>query len=956
MLCSIALAPAGRRGRTRPARQVHRLAQALILGLLAWAAPAGSVTWLEQAQSDLICAGLADQAERQTLAAPLLPAPIDAKSVTAYFRGPPRDQRHARFRHLTALTAIGWWADQVNDQALRNDVYLNVGVLADRYAAETGDAAFRQAARCARTHLIDASLELERFATVDRLADNLAKLYAAQPPENPVEDWPLLLALRSVSIEPRSRTAISLLATRAVTIAGSTIRANQAERSSRLLATASRGLMTLGDTAKAQQLALQSLTVTGQPPVQNAAWRAMPVLYDVALARNGAADAASLRAMLRPDEPPAGLNDSQAAFESLLRLSMAAETQEQYDDMGRLAGKAFAMLGRMRGLERFPMPFYRHALDELAATRSKDLATLARGDPAFGAKTLSTYMGMYDTLLGQAQNQFVGDAREQAFFQYKIDNNLHAQTELYAAMPRSQADIADSTFRLAQLRSFGRLTLATLSAEIDRAGIDPASRSQVERFFMMTTQSSDFLRDRLESIRIAPGGPPPDGETLWKVFFPLDVYHEETAKQYDRYVAFVREKAPGVTELATPRPLPVREFQRRLQGHEAVVATLVTPLDLYVWAITVSGVTLTRHATPAREIADKVQRLRAGLLPAASGPPAFDAAVAHELYRLIFEPSAAALKGVTNVVWYGHGPLGAVPPAVLVTAPPAKPQLRTPAEFAATRFLVDRHAFAALADLSLFAWHRDRPASGKSEARFLGVGAPMLTTEEIVGAPRSRSYELAGSGEAGLTLDDLQRLPRLAESVDEIRALAGVMGEANSTLWLGPEASERHFEGAKLKDYRTIVLATHGFLPGELADVPEPAVMLALERESRDRFDGILTSREIAGLTLDADLVILSACNTASADGRPRAETFTGLTQAFFAAGTRSLMVSHWPVMSGAAVQLSVGTVERSKSKGVALATSLQQAMQAVRKDGAASAVESHPSYWGPFVIVGDGR
>ena len=124
----------------------------------------------------------------------------------------------------------------------------------------------------------------------------------------------------------------------------------------------------------------------------------------------------------------------------------------------------------------------------------------------------------------------------------------------------------------------------------------------------------------------------------------------------------------------------------------------------------------------------------------------------------------------------------------------------------------------------------------------------------------------------------------------------------------------------------------------------------------RDRFDGILTSREIAGLTLNADLVILSACNTASADGRPRAETFTGLTQAFFMAGTRSLMVSHWPVMSGAAVQLSVGTVERSKGKGVALATGLQQAMQAIRKDGAASAIESHPSYWGPFVIVGDGR
>ena len=196
---------------------MRRLTGAFAAVLFGWGGPAASATWVEQAQADLICSGIADPAEQQTLAAPLLPVPLDAKSVTAYFRGPPRDERHGRFRHLTALAAIGWWADQVNDQALRNDVYLNIGVLADHYAADSGDAVFRQAARCARAHLIDANLALGRYATVDRLADNLAKLYPAQPPANSIEDWPLLLALRSVSIEPRSRTAIALLATRATT-------------------------------------------------------------------------------------------------------------------------------------------------------------------------------------------------------------------------------------------------------------------------------------------------------------------------------------------------------------------------------------------------------------------------------------------------------------------------------------------------------------------------------------------------------------------------------------------------------------------------------------------------------------------------------------------------------------------------------------------------------------------
>ena len=202
------------------------------------------------------------------------------------------------------------------------------------------------------------------------------------------------------------------------------------------------------------------------------------------------------------------------------------------------------------------------------------------------------------------------------------------------------------------------------------------------------------------------------------MFFALDVYHEETAKQYDKYVAFVRQKAPGVTELATPRPLPVREFQRRLQGHEAIVATLVTPLDLYVWAITTSSVTLTRHRDHASgDVASKVQRLRAGLLPGRASLPAFDAAVAHELYRLIFEPSAAALAGVSNVIWYGHGPLGVGPAggarhgAAVEAAGSDSPRSSRRRSSSS----IGMHS-PALADLSLFAWHRDRPAANESGA------------------------------------------------------------------------------------------------------------------------------------------------------------------------------------------------------------------------------------------------
>jgi CHAT domain-containing protein len=757
-------------------------------------------------------------------------------------------------------------------------------------------------------------------------------------------------------LEPRARAGIALLATRATQFAGATASANQSHRASRLLAVTGQGLFALDDTGKAREVALQSLVVTGRPPAAEAAWRAFPTLFDASVRLGGIEDAANLQALLQPPQPPASLRDNQAAFESLLRLSKAAETKEQFDEMARLRASASGTLINLGGPERSSVPFFRHALDELAAERDPNLAQLAKRDPAFGARTLAAYTGAYDTMLRQSQNQFIANAREQLHFQFKIDNSLHALTDLHGAMPRSQADIEDLTFRLAQLRSYGRLTLATLASELDRSNIDPKSRPGVERFFAMSTQSSSFLRSLLQMVRTAPGSPPPDGETLWKVFVALDVYNEESAKQYERYAEFVRRSVPRVADLATPRPLPVREFQRRLGSGEALLATLVTPRDLYVWAVTQSGVTLARQRITEREVTDTVQRLRAGLIPGSSAAtgklPPFDAAAAHELYRLVLAPVEGALKGVTTVVWYGHGPLGSVPPAVLVTALPPKPKLMTPAEFAATKFLVDRFAFAALADLSLFPWHRDQAQAGRREARFLGVGAPMLSAEELSGAPRSRSYELAGA----LDGKALAELPKLAESVDEMKGIAGILGEGNSTLWLGPDAREDRFKGDSLRGYSTIALATHGFLADEVQDVREPSLMLALTPDAKDRYDGILTATEIAGLALDADLVILSACNTAAADGRPRAETFTGLTQAFFTAGTRSMMVSHWPVMSGAAVQLSVATVRGAHEQDLALAKSLQVAMQAARREGAQNPIESHPSYWGPFVIVGDGR
>ena len=934
-----------------------RSVQVLVLfaGIALQSPPALAVTWIEQAEAGLTCTGLASPAERAQLGADAVPVSAGTQAVNTYFTAAPRNKRHARYRHLVVLAAIAWWADTINDQTLRANADFSAGLLAGRYLGEHQDVLFRQISRCSLVHLISVAQAHDKVEHVDKLAMRLAADVGKQLPEKSVQDWPLILALQQIRHSPAARAGITRLVTAAAALASEAVKSQQAERASRLLAAAAQGNLVLGNCEKAKELAMKSGMVTGKQVAPQVIWRSFPTLYDAFAATDGPEVAAKLSALIPNTTPPAGLTDNMVAFETLLRLSNAAILKEQYQQAVPLQIAAFRKLVDMRGLQRSSMSDYRAGIAELEEMRDTSIGQLAAHDRDFANRTLETYTALYEKQLAQVQAHFVADAREQLVFNYKVDNTLDVLSQLYPAMPAARESIEDTAFRLAQVRSFGRLTLAAVFAGLDEARIDPKHRFHVERFFTLSTQTAVWLRRLFTRVHSADGAQAPSAEVLWNTFSMLDIFYEETEKQLDQYVAFVRKQAPGVTELATPRPLPLRRFQALLQDDEAIVATLATPQQLYVWAITPTAVSFAHVPVTEQALTDKVRQLRASLMPVSSSGttrvPAYNAALAHELYRLIFEPVAASLKGIKHVIWFGHGPLGSLPPAVLVDAPPPRAMVHSPKELAATSFLVDRYAFSVLADLSLFPVHRNKPLHTVHAKSFLGVGAPMLAPEELGARPRARSYELAG----GMDGTALENLPKLAASVDELRALANIMGEDRATLWLGGEASEQKFVDAGLKGYQVIALATHGFLPGEVKQVPEPALLLALDSGRKDRFDGILTSTEIARLELDADMVILSACNTAASDGQPRAETFTGLSQAFFTAGAGSLMSSHWPVMSGAATRLTVETVDRSRNRGKPLAVSLQQAMQTVREEGAASALEAHPSYWGPFVIVGDG-
>ena len=129
-------------------------------------------------------------------------------------------------------------------------------------------------------------------------------------------------------------------------------------------------------------------------------------------------------------------------------------------------------------------------------------------------------------------------------------------------------------------------------------------------------------------------------------------------------------------------------------------------------------------------------------------------------------------------------------------------------------------------------------------------------------------------------------------------------------------------------------------------------MILSPPRQTSADDDGYLSASEIARLKLNADWVLLSACNTTSADGTPGAEGFSGLAKAFFHAGARSLLVSHWSVESETTVLLTTAMLEEYEaSPAQAKAEAHRKAMLAlIDTPGYA-----HPLFWAPFVVVGEG-
>lgn len=408
-------------------------------------------------------------------------------------------------------------------------------------------------------------------------------------------------------------------------------------------------------------------------------------------------------------------------------------------------------------------------------------------------------------------------------------------------------------------------------------------------------------------------------------------------RERNALAARLREEAPGYFSAARLHFPSLSQLRRYLQPDETMIATYTSGQNAYVLRISDEAAQIRKLAETPQALGNSIERLR-DAMDANRGYRPVPLTLAHELFQILFGPSG--LEGVARIVFVPHGPFdGLSLPALVVTEPEQEDLDPSDLRKIDVDWLVRKASLSVLPSIGAISMLRR--TSLDETRRYFGIGNPDYSNPVTPGSPR-------GSSGQEISFTDLP------ETEDEIRTIAALFGaDEEKDLLLGSSASEERLKSADLSSYDVISFAAHGVFAGEVDGFDEPALILSIPEQPSGTNDGLLKASEVAQLKLNAEIVILSACNTAAASGKPGAEGLSGLARSFFFAGARNLAVTHWNVPSQATVSLVTGMAKRKQSNPAMRWSEALRLSQIELIDTDGPAQFAHPASWAAFFVVG---
>ena len=610
------------------------------------------------------------------------------------------------------------------------------------------------------------------------------------------------------------------------------------------------------------------------------------------------------------------------------------------------------------------------------------------------ADALKSYQDSIPQLIRRDQDDATAESTGywRVFWQQVIlESYLDLLAKLKAAGESpANLDLVDESFRIADIAR-GSSVQEAITATAARAQLPDKDLAELARREQDALNRIVALNRLLGRLAAAPGQ-----EQMNKVLTDMRAEIERLRKEHAALRLEINKRFPEYAELISPKPVALADVRGMLAPGEAVLSIYLGESKSYVWTIA-AGASATFRVVPVKraEIENSVRELRKAVDFGDGNPArlrAFDVERAYNLYRTFLEPDEPLWKDaqVLNVI--PHGALGQLPFGLLVTAAPSQqPSAGTEAAYHDVPWLVRKVALAQLPSASAFVALRRAPPGKADREAFIGFGDPLFmagagaggqwglvrnlmvqkvadgTDEQLKASMRGNRAQTTSTATTsvmpGLS-GAFALLSALPDTSDELHEIAVVLkADPTRDIFVNRNATEKNVKQARLANRRVVAFATHGIAPGELTGLDQPALALANPALTGDTDnDGFLTMEEVLGLKLDADWVVLSACNTASGDGAG-AEAVSGLGRAFFYAGARSLLVSNWAVETISARLLTTELFRRQSenpklTRAEALRKSMLVLMERRAIDPAAkqpSFSYAHPAFWAPFSLVGDG-
>jgi len=420
---------------------------------------------------------------------------------------------------------------------------------------------------------------------------------------------------------------------------------------------------------------------------------------------------------------------------------------------------------------------------------------------------------------------------------------------------------------------------------------------------------------------------------------------DQTQAELVRAEAEVRTLSPNYGQLVQD-VVPASAVFAALHPDEAFVALFLSKDSGWTFALRNGAIAIAKIDGGIARVGPLVKAIRAGIEKTeVASLPVVDLEDLRQVYNLTLGGVAADLKGASSLVIAPTGPLLSLPFEVLLTGPADL------AKLADAPWLVRQatitHVPAATNFVSL------RKVANTSAARKAWFGFGDFRPVSLGQA--DASFPVGLCGDSGRLLAALPALPGAVKELENARA---VLSASTADELTGDAYTVDKVLNTQLKDYRILHFAAHALLPTDLRCQTEAAIVTSPPVGARDAKGALLTASKLLGLDLDANLVILSACNSGGPGGGA-GESLSGLARSFFFSKARSLLVTHWEVSDQVAALLVVLTINDMKEQpGHGVTGALREAQLSLldrASNGKLPAELAHPFFWAPFAVIGDG-